>query len=183
VIVYKFDAGAGTISPHGKGVVPPGSGPRHMKFHPNGRWIYVLNELGITVTLFDYDATNGSMSARQTMETVAADQLAREEAKSTSEIRVHPNGKFVYSANRGHDSISVFKVNETNGELTRIQVENVRGATPRNFNLTPNGKWLLAAGQLSNTLGVFSIDPISGMITFHQNSVFAPTPICVLFDK
>ena len=183
VVIYKFDAIAGTINAHGKGVVPPGSGPRHMKFHPNGKWIYVLNELGMTVTIFDYDATLGTMTARQTIETVPADQLVREKAKSTSEICVHPNGKFVYAANRGHDTISVFKVNETSGELTRIQIENVRGATPRNFNLTPDGNWLLAAGQLSNTLGVFSIDQKSGLITFHQNSVFAPTPICVLFDK
>ena len=183
VVVYKFDAGAGTVTPHGKGVVPPGSGPRHMKFHPNGKWIYVLNELGLTVTLFDYDTTSGAMSPRQTVETVAVDQLAREKAKSTSEIRIHPNGKFVYAANRGHDTISVFKVNESNGELTRIQVENVRGATPRNFNLTPDGSWLLPAGQLSNSLGVFSIDQNTGMITFHQTSVYAPTPICVLFDR
>ncbi len=183
VVVYKFDPAAGTISPHGKGVVPPGSGPRHMKFHPNGKWIYALNELGLTVTVFNYDTNAGTMSAWQTIETVSADQLAREKAKSTSEIRIHPNGKFVYTANRGHDSISVFKVNEKSGELTRIQVENVRGATPRNFNLTPDGKWLLAAGQLSNTLGVFSIDQPSGMITFHQSSVFAPTPICVMFDN
>jgi 6-phosphogluconolactonase len=183
VVVYKFDARAGKVSPHGKGVLSPGSGPRHMKFHPNGKWIYVLNELGLTVTLFDYDKTAGSMSARQTIETVPADQLLREKAKSTSEIRIHPSGKFAYAANRGHDSISVFKVNETNGELTKIQVENVRGATPRNFNLTPDGNWLLAAGQLSNTLGVFSVDPASGMITYHQQSVFAPAAICVLFDK
>ncbi len=183
VVIYKFDAIAGAINAHGKGVVSPGSGPRHMKFHPNGKWIYVLNELGMTVTMFDYETALGTMTARQTIETVPADRLAREKAKSTSEIRIHPNGKFVYAANRGHDTISVFKVNETSGELTRIQIENVRGATPRNFNLTPDGNWLLAAGQLSDTLGVFSIDPTSGMITFDQNSVFAPTPICVLFDK
>ncbi len=183
VVVYKFDAAAGTIAPHGKGIVPPGSGPRHMKFHPGGKWIYVLNELGLTVTLFDYDANSGTMSPKQTIETVPADQLTREKAKSTSEIRIHPNGNFVYAANRGHDTISVFKVNESSGELTKIQIENVRGATPRNFNLTPDGKWLLAAGQLSNTLGVFSIDQNSGMITFHQTSVYAPTPICVLVDK
>lgn len=183
VVVYKLDAGSGAIAVHGKGTLPPGSGPRHMKFHPNGKWIYVLNELGITVTLFNYDSNAGTMSAQQTIETVPADQLAGEKAKSTSEIRIHPNGKFVYAANRGHDTISVFKVNESNGELTRIQIENVRGATPRNFNLTPDGNWLLAAGQLSNTVGVFSVDPTNGKITFHQTSVYAPTPICVLFEK
>ncbi len=183
VVIYKLDAAAGVISPHGKGIVPPGSGPRHMKFHPNGKWIYVLNELALTVTHFDYEASSGSMSPRKTVETVPADLLVREKAKSTSEICVHPNGKFIYAANRGHDTISVFKVNEASGDLTRIQIENVRGATPRNFNLSPDGNWLLAAGQLSNTLGVFSITPADGAMTFHQTSVFAPTPICVLFDK
>lgn len=182
VVIYKLDAATGKILPHGKGSVPPGSGPRHMKFHPNGKWIYVLNELALTITHFDFDATAGKMSAHQNIETVDPDQLAREKAKSTSEICIHPSGKFVYAANRGHDTISVFRVNPATGELTLVQVENVRGATPRNFNLSPNGKWLLAAGQLSNTLGVFSIDQSNGLITFHQTSVFAPTPICVLFE-
>ena len=182
VVVYKFDADSGKITPHGNGSVPPGSGPRHMKFHPNGKWIYVLNELALTVTHFDYDPTSGKMSPRQNIETVDPDQLFREKAKSTSEICIHPNGKFIYAANRGHDTISVFRVNPSTGELTQVQVENVRGATPRNFNLSPDGKWLLAAGQLSNTLGVFSIDQSNGLITFHQTSVFAPTPICVLFE-
>jgi 6-phosphogluconolactonase len=183
VVIYQLDGATGKIAAHGKGVVPPGSGPRHMKFHPNGKWIYVLNEVGMSVTVFDYDSVAGTMTTRQTQETVAASLLAREKAKSTSEIRVHPNGRFVYAANRGHDTITVFSVNPVNGELSQIQVENVRGATPRNFNLTPDGKWLLAAGQLSNTLGVFSVDEASGLITFHQQSIFAPTAICVLFDK
>jgi 6-phosphogluconolactonase len=182
VVIYKFDADTGKISPHGKGSVPPGSGPRHMKFHPNGKWIYVLNELALSVTHFDFDPSSGKMSPRQNIETVDPNQLAREKAKSTSEICIHPNGKFVYAANRGHDTLSVFRVNPSSGELTLVQVENVRGATPRNFSLSPDGKWLLAAGQLSNTLGVFSIDQNNGMITFHQTSVYAPTPICVLFD-
>lgn len=182
VVIYKLDATKSTIAPHGKGVTPPGSGPRHMKFHPNGRWIYVLNEIALTVTQFEYDAAAGTMTARQTIETVPAADLVREKAKSTSEIRVHPSGKFVYAANRGHDTISVFEVNSTNGELKLVQRENVRGATPRNFNLTPDGQWLIAAGQLSNTLAVFSVDPASGHITFHQTSTFAPTPICVLFQ-
>lgn len=183
VVIYKLDAATRRISAHGKGVVPPGSGPRHMKFHPNGKWIYVLNEIGLTVTHFEYDASAGTMTPRQTLETVPADQLSREKAKSTSEICIHPNGKYVYAANRGHDTISVFKVNEEGGALARIQIENVRGATPRNFNLSPDGNWLLAGGQLSNTLGVFSVEPNAGLITFHQASVFVPTPICILFTK
>ncbi len=178
VVIYQLDASQGSLKPHGKGVTPPGSGPRHMKFHPNGKWIYVLNELALTVSLFDYNPQQGTMNIRQTIETVPQAELAREKAKSTSEIRIHPNGKFVYAANRGHDTLSVFEVSE-DGSLKLIQRENVRGSTPRNFNLTPDGKWLLAAGQLSNTIAVFSVDPTTGLITFDQSSVFAPTPICL----
>ena len=183
VVIYKLDATTGRIEPHGSGIVPPGSGPRHMKFHPNGRWIYVLNELNLTVTVFEYDSNAGVMTPKQTVESVPAADLVRERAKSASEIRVHPNGKFVYSANRGHDTISVYAVDPANGELSLIQIENPRCATPRNFNLTPDAKWLLAAGQLSNSLGLFSVDSDSGRLTFQQASVFVPTPICVLFDK
>ena len=154
-----------------------------MKFHPNGRWIYVLNELNLTVTVFEYDSNAGVMTPKQTVESVPAADLVREKAKSASEIRVHPNGKFVYSANRGHDTISVYAVDPANGKLSLLQIENPRCATPRNFNLTPDAKWLLAAGQLSNSLGLFSVDSDSGRLTFQQASVFVPTPICVLFDK
>ena len=183
VVIYKLDATTGRIEPHGSGIVPPGSGPRHMKFHPNGHWIYVLNELNLTVTVFEYDSNAGIMTPKQTVESVPAADLVREKAKSASEIRVHPNGKFVYSANRGHDTISVYAVDPTNGKLSLLQIENPRCATPRNFNLTPDAKWLLAAGQLSNSLGLFSVDSDSGRLTFQQASVFVPTPICVLFDK
>ena len=183
VVIYKLDATTGRIEPHGSGIVMLGSGPRHMKFHPNGHWIYVLNELNLTVTVFEYDSNAGIMTPKQTVESVPAADLVREKAKSASEIRVHPNGKFVYSANRGHDTISVYAVDPTNGKLSLLQIENPRCATPRNFNLTPDAKWLLAAGQLSNSLGLFSVDSDSGRLTFQQASVFVPTPICVLFDK
>ena len=183
VVIYKLDAASSKIEAHGKGIVPAGSGPRHMKFHPNGRWVYVLNELSLTVTVFEYDATLGSMTPRQTIETVPAAELVGEIAKSCSEIRIHPNGKFAYAANRGHDSITVFSIDQGNGDLKFVQRVNPRCATPRNFNLTPDANWLLAGGQLSNTLGLFSVDSGTGRLTFQQQSVFVPSPICVLFDK
>ncbi len=183
VVIYQLDAVKSEVKPHGKGIVPPGSGPRHMKFHNNGKWIYVLNELTLTITVFDYDAQAGTMTPKQTIATVPQQELAREKAKSCSEIRVHPSGKYVYAANRGHDTITAFAINAQDGTLKEIQRENVRGATPRNFNLTPDGQWLLAGGQLSNTLGVFSVDPNQGTMVFHQQSIFVPTPICVLFDQ
>ena len=183
VVIYRLQADTGRLEPHGSGVVPPGSGPRHMKFHPNGRWIYVLNELSLTVTQFDYDSKQGTMTSKQTIETVPQSELSHEIAKSASEIRVHPNGRFVYAANRGHDTITSFSVDPTSGQLTLIQTENIRSATPRNFNLSPDGTSLLAAGQLSNTIGLFSVNANTGRLTFQQVSVTVPSPICILFDQ
>ncbi|MCA9010450.1 MAG: beta-propeller fold lactonase family protein, partial [Planctomycetaceae bacterium] len=98
-----------------------------------------------------------------------------------SEIRVHPTGKFVYAANRGHDTITAFRVNAETGELSFIEREHVRGATPRNFNVDPTGKWLLAAGQDSHTLASFEIDQTTGELAYNASVVHAPSCICVLF--
>ena len=181
VVIYKCDVAQSKLDPHGFGQLSPGAGPRHMKFHNNGKWIYVLHELDLKVTVFDYNADKGTMTAKQTIETVPRDDLAKEIFKSCSEIRVHPNGNFVYAANRGHDTITVFKVNQDTGELTFIERENVRGATPRNFNIDPSGKWLLSAGQNSHTLACFQVNHDTGELTFNQNVVLAPSCICVLF--
>ncbi len=182
VVIYKFDANHSKIAPHGSGRVPPGGGPRHMKFHTNGKWIYVLNELSLSVSVFDFDTNEGTMHLKQTIETVPQDQLAKEKFKSASEIRVHPSGQYVYSANRGHDTITVFGVNPDNGELSVIEREHVRGATPRNFNLDPSGRWLLAAGQDSHTLACFDVDPATGELAYHRSIISVPAPICVLFE-
>lgn len=182
VVIYKLDPASATITPSGVGKVPPGGGPRHMKFHPNGDWVYVLNELSLSVTVFDYNAKTGEMTAKQTIPTVPKEQLAKELFKSASEIRVHPNGQFVYSANRGHDTITAFRVNQDSGELSVIELENVRGATPRNFNLDPSGQWLLAAGQDSHTLASFAVNQDTGELTYNRSIVTAPSAICVLFE-
>lgn len=181
VMIYRIDPENAKMVFHGHGEVPAGGGPRHMKFHPNGKSIYVLNELALTVTVFDYDADKGKMIAKQTIPTIEPELLKKELFKSASEIRVHPSGKFVYSANRGHDTITAFKVNENDGLLSVIEVEPVRGATPRNFNLDPSGRWLLAAGQDSHTLASFAVDQETGELTYNRSNVTAPSAICVLF--
>ena len=181
VVIYKVDTAKASLEAHGAGVVPPGGGPRHMKFHKNGKWIYVLNELDLSVTLFDYDAQQGTMTPRQTIPCVPKEQLVKEKFKSASEIRMHPNGRFAYSANRGHDTITVYRINQETGELTVIEREHVRGATPRNFNVAPDGHWLLAAGQDSHTLASFEIDQQTGELVYNRSNVSAPSPICVLF--
>jgi len=180
-VIYKVDHETSQITRHGVAKVPAGGGPRHMKFHPNGRWVYVLNELSLSVTVFDYDADAGTMSAKQTLNTVPQEQLVKEIFKSASEIRIHPSGKFAYSANRGHDTITAFRIHPQTGLLQVIERENVRGATPRNFNLDPSGQWLLAAGQASNTLASFAVNTANGELTFSRTVVNAPVPICVLF--
>lgn len=181
VVIYEFSAAQSQLKPHGVGVLPPGSGPRHMKFHPNGKWAYVLNEINLTITQFGYDADRGTMTPIETVATVPEELKAKEKTVSAAEIRVHPSGRFVYSSNRGHDTISAFRVNPDDGRLTIIEREPIRGATPRNFNLDPSGRWLLAAGQDSHTLGVFAIDDNTGELTWNGSSVFAPSAICVLF--
>lgn len=181
VVIYQADVAKSRVTPHGAGQVPPGGGPRHMKFHTNGKWIYVLNELDLSVTVFDYDAESGTMTATQTIPTVPKEQLIKEQFKSASEIRVHPNGRFVYSANRGHDTITAFRVDQENGHLTVIERESIRGATPRNFNLDPSGRWLIAAGQDSHTLASFEVNLETGELTYNRSNVYAPSPICVLF--
>lgn len=181
VVIYKTDFDGTTLKHHGYAEVPPGGGPRHMKFHPTSPDVYVLNELALSISVFAYDPETGSMKRKQDIPTVSQEEKDQEIFKSCSEIRIHPNGKFVYAANRGHDTITVFSV-EKNGLLTEIQNEHIRGATPRNFNITPDGKWLLAAGQDSHTLACFSLDDSTGRMTYNRSIISTPAPICVLFQ-
>lgn len=181
VVIYKVDTKTSQVTPHGTAQLPPGSGPRHMKFHPSGKYAFVLNELTLTVTVFRYNEAEGVMTAVETVPTVPEDQKAKEQTVSASEIRVHPGGRFVYSANRGHDSITAFAFDPESGHLTVIETEPVRGATPRNFNLDPSGRWLLAAGQDSSTLASFEVSENTGELTYNRSNVIAPTAICVLF--
>ena len=183
VVIYRLDSDQPRLTVHGGGKVPAGGGPRHMKFHTSGQYIYVLNELALSVTVFDYDAEQGTMRPIQTIPTVSEQDKSKEMFVSASEIRVHPSGKFVYAANRGHDTITAFRVAPESGRLTEIECEPVRGSWPRNFNIDPSGQWLVAAGRDSNTLAVFAIQPSTGELTYTRNTVMVPTPICVEFGR
>lgn len=182
VVIWKLEAKEPSLTHHGFGVCPPGGGPRHMTFSPDGSTIYVLNELALTITVFDYDAEQGEMTPVQTIPTLSEAVKAKETFNSASEIRVHPSGRFVYAANRGHDSISAFRLDDT-GQLVAVEVEPIRGGWPRNFNIDPSGKWLIAAGRDSNTATVFAIDDESGELTFIRETQPVPTPICVVFGS
>ena len=151
-----------------------------MKFHPDGKWAYVLNELGLTVTAFEYDSDRGSLDQIQTVVALPESEL-KDITPLGSEIRMHPSGKFVYAAIRGHDVIAVFQVDPNSGKLTLIEREPVRGSWPRNFGLDPTGHWLLAAGAESSTVAVFRIDQSTGQLTFTRRIINVPEPICVEF--
>lgn len=181
VVVYKLDTEKGTLEPHGYGVCPPGGGPRHMKFSPDGKRIYVLNELELSVTVFGYDADAGTMTPGQTIATLDEAAKSKEVFNSASEIRVHPSGRFVYSANRGNDTVTAFSVDQASGELSLLEVEPIRGAWPRNFNLDPSGRWLLAAGKVTNSISIFSISKDTGELQFTRDAVSVPQCICVEF--
>lgn len=183
VVAYAFDSERGRLARHKSFAMPAGSGPRHMKFHPTLPRAYVLGELTLAITVCAYDRASGALEPIQTVPTVDAADLKRERFKSASEIRVHPSGRFVYSANRGHDSISVFAVDAESGKLTRVEIEPCRGATPRNFALDPTGRFLLVAGQDSHTLASFSIDQETGALRYTRSIVHVPAPICVVVAR
>lgn len=160
----------------------PGGGPRHMRFSVDGKFIYLLNELTLSVTTFAYDAKSGKLTKQGTVPALSEEAKAKETFNSASEILVHPNGKFVYSANRGHDSVTVYRADPATGVMKVLEVESIRGAWPRNINLDPSGRWLLAAGANSNTISVFAVDQETGELAFSRGSVWnVPGCICVLF--
>jgi len=160
--------------------VEPGSGPRHMVFHPTLPRAYVIFELAEAVTVFDYDDESGKLDALQTVSTLSGVKPKR--ASKASEIRVHPGGGFVFAGNRGHDTITVFGVDEEDGRLAHVEREPIRGAWPRNFHVDPTGAWLVAAGQETNTITTFRIDGETGRLTYSGHAVNVPDPICVDFQ-
>ena len=184
VVIYKVDANAPSIEPHGFAEALPGAGPRHLKFSADGKFIYLLNELSLSVTTFAWDAGAGTVRRLETFPALREEAKAKEAFNSAAEIVVHPGGRFVYSSNRGHDTVTVYRVDQAGGALEVIQVQPVRGAFPRNINLTPCGGWLLAAGADSNTISVHRVNPETGELTYQTKSVInVPAPICIIFAK
>ncbi|MEM7791997.1 MAG: beta-propeller fold lactonase family protein, partial [Verrucomicrobiota bacterium] len=126
----------------------------------------------------------GSTKQLTTTRALSEEQKAKESFNSASEILVHPNGLFVYTGNRGHDSVTVYRADPNTGKLEVVEVEPIRGSWPRNINMDASGRWLLAAGANSNTVSVFEIDPKTGELTFPRGGVYnIPEVICVLFDE
>jgi len=177
ILIYPFDAATSKLGAALPSLATaPGAGPRHMAFAPDEKHAYVINELDSTVLPASYH--EGKLTALATVPTLPKDFT---EKSTTAEIEVHPNGKFVYASNRGHDSIAVFQRNADTGALTLIQHAPCGGKTPRHFKIDPSGKWLLCAHQNSNTISVLGIDTVTGLLAAPSHTVAAPNPICLLF--
>lgn len=180
VLIFDFDSSNGTLTAAKTPfvTVTPGAGPRHIAFHPNRRWAYVINEMASSITAFAYDARRGKLREIQTESTLPKNFTGH---NTDAEVAVHPSGKFVYGSNRGDDSIAVFACDPSTGRLTFAQRAPTGGKTPRQFEIDPTGTWLLAANQDSDTVVVFRIDASSGQLQPVGAPVPSSNPQCVKF--
>jgi 6-phosphogluconolactonase len=180
LIVYPFRAKGTSLAARERRVAKlvPGSGPRHFVFHPNGKFVYVINELYSTVTAFAWDAARGRLRTLQTVSSLPKDF---DKYNDAAEIAVHPSGKFLYASNRGHDSIAVFRIDAATGSLAPIDYVLTQGKTPRNFAIDPTGAYLLAANQESNNIVIFRISPETGRLTPTGQVLDTPSPVSIVF--
>jgi 6-phosphogluconolactonase len=182
VYVYLFNSSDGSLKPNDPAYasLTAGSGPRHFTFHPNGKWVYVVNELANSVMVFDWDNKKGSLTEIQSISTLPADFQG---TNTGAEIAVYPNGKFLYASNRGHNSIALFNINQTNGKLELIERVSSEGNLPRNFIFDPSNKWMIVTNHGTNNAVVFKIDSKTGKLTFTGNQQPVPYPFCIQFLK
>lgn len=178
--VWTLDLSTGVLVPN---VVPfapiaSGSGPRHMAFHQNRRFVYVLDELASSITAFTYEPVRGAMIWLQTISTLPADFSG---TNTTAEIRIHPNGHFLYNTNRGHNSVTMYEIDEDTGKLKVIGWQSTRGEWPRGMNIDPSGTFLYAANQNTDTIVVFDINRANGRLKPTGTVVHTPTPVDVEF--
>lgn len=159
-----------------------GSGPRHFKFHPDGKFAFLNNELDMTVSALGYDHKTGALTHLATLSTLPENYKATKK-DSIADLHISPDGKFLYVSNRGHDSIALFSIDEKNGGLTPIEFTKTGGKMPRNFAITPDGKFLLVANQGSDSITVFTIDKKTGKLTSTNQSAYVAKPVCLIFAE
>ena len=182
VVVYRFDAEKGTLTPHGAFDTPKGAGPRHFAWHPDGKRAFINGETDLTLIACDYDPTQGRLTQRQVLSTLPAD--VKRQGGSTAETVVHPSGKFVYVSNRDpYNSIAIFAIDSQTGKLKSVGHQATGVKTPRNFAIEPTGQLMLVANQSGGNVIVFRIDPNTGLLTPTDKSVAVANPVCVRFVK
>jgi 6-phosphogluconolactonase len=182
VIIYRFDADAGTLTPHGAFDTPPGAGPRHFAWHPDGKTAFINGETDLTIIACDYDADKGVLTQKQVLSTLP--QGVAKQGGSTAETVVHPAGKFVYVSNRNpYNSIAIFAIDPQNRMLTAVGHQATGIKTPRNFAIEPTGQYMLVANQSGGNVIVFRINQATGELTPTESSVHVANPVCVRFMK
>lgn len=179
IFVWRFDEQKGVLTPGEPPSVslPPGDGPRHFVFHPNGRWLYSIQEEGSTIVLFDYEAATGRLASRQTISTLPPGFAG---SSFCSEILVSNDGRFVYAGNRLHDSIGIFSIG-ADGTLTFVADEWTRGDYPRSFNFDPTGQFLYSCNQRADNIAEFRVDRGTGGLAFAGDLVPVGNPSIVVF--
>ena len=180
LFVYRFDSANGMLSPNNPPYVSvtPGSGPRHTAFHPNGRFLYLVNEMSSTVTTYQWDPSSGKLTELQISSTLPAGYSGK---NACAEIEVSHNGKFLYASNRGHESIAVFSVNRKSGKISLVENVPSLGHSPRNFTFDPTGKWFVVTNHLSNNAVVYKVNKRNGHLTPAGEPVTVDSPFCVRF--
>jgi 6-phosphogluconolactonase len=176
VLVYKFDAAKGTLTPAGGAVAKAAAGPRHIALSTDGRFMYVLSELDSTVTVFANDKQ--TFKSLQAVPMLPAGFSGRNDA---AEIEIHPSGKFLYASNRGHDSFAVYNINQKDGTVTLLEIVPTGGKEPRHFAIDPTGNFLLAENQNTNNIIEFRIDQATGKLAPTGETLSTPSPICISF--
>ena len=180
LLVYRFDAKTGALSPANPPFVKvaPGSGPRHFALAPNGKFVYLVNELSSTVTVYSFEGSLGRLTELQTISTLPEGFKGE---NTTAEITTDAAGNYLYASNRGDDSIAIFAIDQKTGKLSPVDRVKTGGKEPRHFTLDATGKWLFAENQNSNDIRLFRVDPKSGKLTPTSQTIQVNSPVCVVF--
>jgi 6-phosphogluconolactonase len=183
VLTYNLLPSERKLPLHAVDSIKPGSGPRHLVFSPNGRFVYLINELSSTLITYALNdrASAGHNEMLEEVQTVSLLPPDFNGSNIAAEVQVHPSGRFVYGSNRGHNSIAVFAADAKTGRLTAVEIQPTLGRTPRHFTFDPSGQWLLVENQDSNNIVVFRVDPMTGRLTSSGEQIEVGAPVCLVF--
>jgi len=178
ILSYRLDPATAGLTPNRQAFVrtPPGGGPRHLTFHPNAKHLYVINELENSITRYDLETDSGTLIERQTISTLPADF---DGVSYCADLKITPDGRFLYGTNRGHDSIAAYRIG-ADGQLTLLAIEPSLGKGPQNLAITPDGKLLLCANMPGNNVAVFKINHETGELTPVGDPLSIPSPSCIM---
>ena len=175
IMIYSFNNKTGSIAPKDSVKLKDGSGPRHFVFHPNGKWAYLVQEMGGTVTAFDYE--KGLLKITQTISALPSNF---NQFFTSADIHVSNDGKFLYTSTRdSSNTITIFKVDQNTGKLSVIGYQSTLGKTPRNFNFDPSGNYLLVANQNSDSIVILKVNHQTGLLTDTGNRIDVGNPVCI----